>query len=56
MEYCPFYDEKKQILYFTSKRNNLKPRKFNNISDLSKHINESSNGLSKIYMISFKIE
>ena len=56
MEYCPFYDEKNQILYFTSKRNNLKPRKFNTISDFSKHINESNNGLSKIYMTSLKIE
>lgn len=56
MEYCPFYDEKNQLLYFTSKRNNIKSRKFNNISDFKIYIDESENGLSKIYMTSFKIE
>jgi hypothetical protein len=56
MEYCPFYDEKNLILYFTSRRNNVKSRKFNNISDFKKYIFESNNGLSKIYMTSFKIE
>ncbi|RFN58400.1 PD40 domain-containing protein [Marixanthomonas ophiurae] len=56
MEYCPFYDEKNQILYFTSKRNNIKSKKFNTISDFKKYINESNNGLSKIYMTSLQIE
>ncbi|WP_299252666.1 hypothetical protein [uncultured Lacinutrix sp.] len=56
MEYCPFYDETNQILYFTSKRNNLKSRSFNTISDLKKHINDSNNGLSKIYMTPLQIE
>lgn len=56
MEYCPFYDEKNEILYFTSKRNNIKPRKFKNILELKKHIKDEKNGLSKIYMTSIKIE
>lgn len=56
MEYCPFYDEQNQILYFTSKRNTIKPRKFNSISDFKKYINEANNGLSKIYMTSLKIK
>ena len=56
MEYCPFYDEHNQLLYFTSKRNDLKPRAFNSISDFKEYINESDNGLSKIYMTAFKIE
>jgi len=56
MEYCPFYDEKNQILYFTSKRTNLKTRRFNTVSDFSKYINGSNNGLSKIYMTTLKIE
>jgi WD40-like Beta Propeller Repeat. len=55
MEYCPFYDEKNQILYFTSKRNNLSAKKFRNIEEFQKYINEGENGLSKIYKISFKI-
>jgi hypothetical protein len=56
MEYCPFYDEKNQTLYFTSKRNNLNPRKFNTISDFQQYINDGENGLSKIYKTSFKIK
>jgi len=55
MEYCPFYDELNHILYFTSKRQNIKPKKFKNISDFKKHIQESENGLSKIYITSIKI-
>jgi len=55
MEYCPFYDEENQILYFTSKRNNIKSKKFDTISEFKKHTVESNNGLSKIYMVSFKI-
>ena len=56
MEYCPFYDEKSQTLYFTSKRNNIKPKKFKNITDLQQYISESENGLSKIYQTLLKIE
>lgn len=55
MEYCPFYDQKNQLLYFTSKRNNMKSKQFNSISDLNRYIHDSNNGLSKIYMTSFKI-
>ena len=56
MEYCPFYDEQNQILYFTSKRNNIHPRNFDTISEFRKYINESNNGLSKIYKTSLKIK
>lgn len=56
MEYCPFYDEENQILYFTSKRKNIKSIKFKNISDFKKYIKEGENGLSKIYMTSIKIK
>jgi len=56
MEYCPFYDEKNEMLYFTSKRNNITPRAFKNILDLQLYISESNNGLSKIYITKFKIE
>ncbi len=56
MEYCPFYDEKNQVLYFTSKRKNIKPRNFQNILDFKKYIQEGENGLSKIYMVSIKIK
>ena len=56
MEYCPFYDERNKILYFTSKRNDLKPTEFANISHLNQIINQAANGLSKIYMIKLTIK
>jgi hypothetical protein len=56
MEYCPFYDEKNQLLYFTSKRNTIATRKFSNVSEFKKYVQESNNGLSKIYVIPLKIE
>lgn len=56
MEYCPFYDEKNEMLYFTSKRNDITPRAFKNVLDLQLYISESNNGLSKIYITKFKIE
>lgn len=56
MEYCPFYDEKNQTLYFTSKRNTLQPKKFNGISDFQEYINQGENGLSKIYTMKLNIQ
>jgi len=55
MEYCPFYDEKNQILYFTSKRKDITPRKFKDVSDFKNYVQENANGLSKIYLTSIKI-
>lgn len=56
MEYCPFYDEKEQVLYFTSRRNSLSPKKFKNISDFQQYTTEGENGLSKIYKVPFTIQ
>lgn len=56
MEYCPFYDESNQILYFTSRRNNLTPKRFKNISEFQEYVNEGENGLSKIYKVPFNIK
>lgn len=56
MEYCPFYDEKNQTLYFTSKRNDLTPKKFATISDFNQTINQSANGLSKIFQVKLTIK
>src|SRR5690606_16827895 len=33
MEYCPFYDEDNQLLYFTSRRETITPKKFKDIND-----------------------
>lgn len=51
MEYCPFYDEKKQTLYFTSKRNNLQAKDFKNMTEFQEYVNQNENGLSKIYRV-----
>ncbi|EGV42587.1 hypothetical protein BZARG_1842 [Bizionia argentinensis JUB59] len=56
MEYCPFYDEETQTLYFTSKRNNIVPKSFNTISEFKEYIDTSKNGLSRIYRTQLKIE
>lgn len=54
MEYCPYYNEENQILYFTSRRNSIISQKFKNISELQNYISNSENGLSKIYQ--YKID
>lgn len=55
MEYCPFYDETNQTLYFTSRRNNLSPKPFDSVSGFQEYINQSNNGLSKIFKTHFEI-
>jgi len=49
MEYCPYYDNKTNTLYFTSKRNSLSPKKFNDLQQYLETINGNENGLSRIY-------
>lgn len=51
MEYCPFYDEKTQILYFTSKRNLLQSKDFKSMEEFQEYVNQNENGLSKIYRV-----
>lgn len=54
MEYCPFYDQKNQTLYFTSRRNLLFPRKFANLAEFQEYVN-SANGLSKIFKVKIQL-
>jgi hypothetical protein len=49
MEYCPFYNNQTNTLYFTSKRSNLSPQSFKSIRQFQKYITNHENGLSKIY-------
>lgn len=56
MEYCPFYHQKSQTLYFTSRRNSLTPKRFANTADLQRYISEGENGLSKIYKVVLKLD
>lgn len=55
MEYCPFYDQTNDILYFTSKRENLKTKKFDTLKEYQNYISTGMNGLSKIYFAKLKI-
>ncbi|MES2794802.1 MAG: hypothetical protein V4683_02495, partial [Bacteroidota bacterium] len=55
MEYCPFYDEAHETLYFTSRRSSLEARKFKDLSDFNQYVSGKENGLSKIYKIKIKI-
>lgn len=53
MEYCPFVDTKKNILYFTSRRDNTKTA-FNKplaIDSLKKEFFKYENGLSRLYSV-----
>lgn len=54
MEYCPFYDEKTQTLYFTSRRVNIEPKDFKSMDEFQSYVNQNANGLSKIYQVKIK--
>ncbi len=56
MDYCPFVDASTNTLYFTSKRNALKPT-FDSkvdINTLLKTFNSYENGLSRLYQVSLE--
>lgn len=55
MEYCPFYDEIEEVLYFTSRRNSLQPQKFKDLEEFDRVIRGSGNGLSKLYKVRFSL-
>lgn len=55
MEYCPFYDEREEILYFTSKRNTLQAQPFKDLEAFERIIRGSGNGLSKLYKVRFSL-
>lgn len=54
MEYCPFYDEKTETLYFTSKRVEIGTKAFKNLAEFQEYVNLGANGLSKIYQVKIK--
>lgn len=56
MEYCPFYDETNEVLYFTSKRNSIQPKKFKNAEVFHQYLIESENGLSKVYKVKLDLK
>lgn len=56
MEYCPYYDSANEILYFTSRRNSLTPKRFNNTAEFNTYISNGENGHSKIYKYHIKLE
>jgi hypothetical protein len=53
MDYCPFVDH--ETLYFTSKRSKFEEvNDFQSLDSLIETLNQSENGMSKIYQMSFK--
>src|SRR5690606_23204013 len=54
MDYCPFVDESTNTLYFTSKRNCLKPTIESpvDLKELLNIFNSYENGLSRLYQVS----
>ena len=56
MEYCPFYDFREKILYFTSKRNEVKPKEVKTLEAFQKNSEQYSNGLSRIYKVQIDLE
>ncbi len=53
MDYCPFVDVDKGILYFTSKRNTIKKQfdKKQNLEQVLKEMNVYENGISRLYQV-----
>ncbi|MES2478343.1 MAG: hypothetical protein V4561_04610 [Bacteroidota bacterium] len=54
MDYCPFVDIGNNMLYFTSKRSNIKTENYTSLKDFEKAINQYENGQSRIYKISLQ--
>jgi hypothetical protein len=49
MEYCPFYNDQTNTLYFTSNRSKLVPKTFKSIQEFQEYVTSNENGQSKIY-------
>lgn len=56
MEYCPYYDEANETLYFTSKRNSIQTKNFESVAALNQYLAESENGNSRVYKIWLRIK
>lgn len=55
MDYCPFLDLEKNMLYFTSKRSEIRPREFSSLQEFKTLLDTFENGESKIYKTTFKL-
>lgn len=55
MDYCPFVDEKNNILYFTSRRTSNPEKGITSISNLKEFLNSYENGNSRLYKASFNL-
>lgn len=51
MDYCPFYHQETNTLYFTSKRIDLKTKTFKTLSEFQSYTKEHANGLSKVFKV-----
>jgi len=55
MDYCPYYDQKNKILYFTSKRDEIPQSEVNTLKDFTQMIENYANGQSRIYKIKINL-
>ncbi|UII75971.1 PD40 domain-containing protein [Flagellimonas sp. HMM57] len=55
MDYCPFVDEKQNMLYFTSRRSASSNMKINTISELKEMLEAYENGNSRLYKARFSL-
>ncbi|KAA3622251.1 MAG: hypothetical protein DWQ02_26325 [Bacteroidetes bacterium] len=58
LDYCPFYDLKTKMLYFTSERTEVQKSYSEKLSfkKFLKEISQSANGLGRIYKVSWEFE
>lgn len=56
MDYCPFVDQKNQVLYFTSRRNAEQKEEIRSLSDLENSVLRYQNGSSKIYKVKMDVK
>ncbi len=52
LDYCPFIDVKRNVLYFTSERMEVHPERITSIEELESFSNRPKNGMGDIYRIS----
>lgn len=56
LDYCPFYDHKNHILYFTSDRSNIKINDKDDMNTIIDKLSAYENGMSRIYKTKFSLD
>lgn len=56
LEYCPFYDQNDQTLYFTSNRSNIEIKDKDNLKTIIAKLDAYENGMSRMYKTKFNLD